>query len=88
MARPIVKLNHKEVAKQVLNAPGTQELVTSIAERVAAANSDYHVEPHTQRTRYGTEREVKRVVDSTEGAFYKEANTGRMAKALKSAKRS
>lgn len=83
-----MKLDHKAVAQEVLNAAGTQELLTSIAERVASANANYRVESHTQRTKYSTQREVKRVVDSSDGAFYKEANTGRMAKALKAAKRS
>lgn len=88
MVRPIVKLDNKAVAQEVLNASGTQELLESIATEIASADSNYRVESHSQRTRFGSEREVKRVVDSSDGAFYKEANTGRMAKALKSAKRS
>lgn len=81
-----MKLDEKAVAKEVLNASGTQELLESIAAKVAAADSDYHVESHAQQTSFGTQRRVKRVVDSSDGAFYKEANTGRMARALKGAK--
>lgn len=88
MAKPIVRLNHKEIAKQILNAPEMQELLQEIADDVASAQPEYVVEDHTQRTKYGTEREIKRVSDYSDGAFYKEANTGRMARALSSAKRS
>ena len=65
-----------------------QSLLQDIADDVAAASPDYSVQNHTQKTKYGTERKVKRVVDNSDGAFYKEANTGRMARALNSAKRS
>lgn len=88
MVKPIVKLDHKEIAKQLLNAPEMQALLQDIAEDVASANPDYSVDDYTQRTRFGTDREVKRVVDNSDGAFYKEANTGRMARALSTAKRS
>lgn len=88
MAKPRVKLDHKEIAKQILNGRETQSLLQDIADDVASNNSDWSVESHTQKTRLGTDREVKRVVDRSDGAFYKEAKTGRMARALTSAKRS
>lgn len=83
MARVWVDLNVQAVADVCLNGQGMQALLEDIAEEVASKSGvGPEIQDHEQRTKYGTIRKVKRVVDTREGALYRESKTGALAKAL------
>lgn len=88
MASVYVKLNYQAVADVCLNGNGMQALLDDIAEEVASKSGvGPDIQTHGQSTKYGTVRNVKRIVDTRENALYRESKTGALARALGDVKR-
>lgn len=76
-----VKLNRKGVA-QLLHDPG---VVKDLESRMRAAQAAYGKPTNLETEIYPSGRAIVRVTDDSEGALYRESQTGDLARALDAA---